>query len=182
MARGREIETTRLRLRPMRADDVDALLSIFAGPTVMASFGGVLFGRAEMQHWVQRNLEHQAQHGYGLFSVILKAKETLVGDCGLEHMTVGGAAEVELGYDFKGAFWNRGLATEAAAAVRDHAFGTLQLPRLISLIRPGNPASQRVAEKIGMRLTGTVLNHDQEYSLFSLSQRDLPHQPADEGS
>jgi ribosomal-protein-alanine N-acetyltransferase len=44
----------------------------------------------------------------------------------------------------------QGLATEAARAVRDHAFDHLQLPRVISLIHPDNIASRRVAEKNGM--------------------------------
>lgn len=39
----------------------------------------------------------------------------------------------ELGCDLQRECWNRGPATEAAA-VRDHAFGTLQLPRLVSLL------------------------------------------------
>lgn len=58
---------------------------------------------------------------------------------------------VKLGYDLRSDYWNQGLATEAATAVRDYAFETLRLPRLVSLIRQGNIASRRVAEKIGMR-------------------------------
>lgn len=49
-------------------------------------------------------------------------------------------------------FWNRGLVTEAARAVRDHAFDDLKLPHVISLIHPENAASRRVAEKSGMTL------------------------------
>ncbi len=44
----------------------------------------------------------------------------------------------ELGYDFRSDYWNQGFATEAAIAVRDYAFKTIQLPGLISLIRIGN--------------------------------------------
>ncbi len=76
------IETRRLLLRPMRPEDVDDLLLIFTDPNVMASFGDVLFDRAQMERWIGRNLEHQARHGYGLFSVIHKADNLLIGDCG----------------------------------------------------------------------------------------------------
>jgi RimJ/RimL family protein N-acetyltransferase len=69
-----------------------------------------------------------------------------------EQMDVDGQSVAELGYHFRSAYWNQGFATEAAAGVRDYAFGVLQLPQLISLIRVGNLASQRVAEKMGMRL------------------------------
>src|SRR5688500_14443686 len=96
----RVIETDRLLLRPMRAEDADDLLRIFADPKVMASFGGILFDRPQMEQWVQRNLAHQQQYGYGLFSVCLKADGLLIGDCGLEHIELEGSRETELGYDF----------------------------------------------------------------------------------
>lgn len=144
------LETTRLLLRPMQATDLDDLLSIFTDSKVMAAFDTAPFDRQQMAHWLQRNLDHQTEHGYGLFSVILKAEGQLIGDCGLEIMEVEGAKVAELGYDFRSAYWNQGFATEAALAVRDYAFNVLGWSQLISLVRVGNRASQRVAEKIGM--------------------------------
>ena len=117
----------------------------------MAAFERGPFGRDEMTRWVERNLAHQRRHGYGLFSVIHKAEGLIIGDCGLEHRDIQGRAEIELGYDFRSAYWRRGLATEAAIAVRDYAFENLKIERLVSLIRRGNAASRRVAEKVGMR-------------------------------
>lgn len=163
-------ETARLRLRPMRAEDFDALLLIFTDPKVMAAFDGIPFDHAQMAHWLQRNLDHQAQHGYGLFSVIHKADEVLVGDCGLEVMDLGGAPVVELGYDFRNDYWGQGLATEAARAVRDFAFDALHLPRLLSLIRVGNRASQRVAEKIGMRCVMELTRYERRYWQYVLER------------
>src|SRR5262245_24340823 len=122
------LETPRLHLRLMQANDVDHLLAIFADPKVMAAFGVPPFDRAQMTQWVQRNLDHQTVHGYGLFSVILKATGLLIGDCGLELIDVDGVPAAELGYDFRSEYWNQGYATEAARAVRDYAFGYLQLP------------------------------------------------------
>src|SRR5438093_13269932 len=116
------IHTSRLLLRPMRAEDVDALLTIFSDPKVMASFDGVLFDREQMERWVQRNLAHQVQYGYGLFSVSHQAKQQLIGDCGLENMEEDGLRETELGYDFRSDYWNQGLATDAAQAIGDSAF------------------------------------------------------------
>jgi RimJ/RimL family protein N-acetyltransferase len=168
------IQTSRLLLRPMRADDVDALLTIFSDPKVMASFDGVLFEREQMERWVQRNLVHQAQYGYGLFSVFHRATQQLIGDCGLENMEVDGLRETELGYDFRSDYWNQGLATEAAQAVRDYAFQTLKLPRLVSLIRQGNHASRRVAEKVGMRLDSDVLRYGKVYWVYQIDRAVSP--------
>lgn len=166
------IETARLLLRPMRAEDVDDLLGIFADPRVMASFGGVIFGRGQMERWVRRNLDHQARYGYGLFSVVRKANGLLIGDCGLETIDMGGTSETELGYDVRSDHWRQGLATEAAAAVRDHAFQALELPRLISLIREGNEPSRRVAEKIGMHLDAEIERGGQRYRVYALSRTE----------
>lgn len=169
---GPTIETARLWLRPMQEDDFDALLRIFTDPKVMASFGGELFTPAQMHAWLDRNLDHQNQFGYGLFSVIRKTDGRLIGDCGLEQMTVDGEAAAELGYDFCSDAWNQGFATEAACAVRDYAFAELRLPQLISLIRVGNLASRRVAEKVGMQLMAEPERYGFRYWQFVLAHSE----------
>ena len=157
------LETARLWLRPMTPDDTGALLAIFSDPKVMAAFGGELFDHGQMEQWEQRNLAHQEAYGYGLYSVILKRSGLLIGDCGLEQMELDGGPAAELGYDFRSDYWNQGYATEAAAAVRDYALYGLKLPRLVSLIRVGNRASQRVAEKIGMRCLASLTCYGHAY-------------------
>jgi len=69
---------------------------------------------------------------------------------------IGGSREVELGYLLAKRYWGLGLATEAAIAVRDHAFENLGLTRVVCQVHPGNIASQRVAEKCGMKREGDV--------------------------
>ena len=165
-----QLETKRLLLRPMRTTDIDALHHIFSDPKVMASFGGELFSREQMERWLQRNLDHQNEFGYGLFSVILKVNGTLIGNCGLEQMKVGGQSLAELGYDFHSDYWNRGFATEAAVVVQDYAFDALQLPQLISLIRVGNLASRRVAEKVGMELVEEFTSYEIRYWKYSIKR------------
>jgi RimJ/RimL family protein N-acetyltransferase len=159
------LETGRLLLRHMQAGDAHELLAVFADPLVMAAFASPPFGPVEMDAWVARNLRHQSDHGYGLFTVVLKDSGAVIGDCGLEDMDIG----AELGYDLRSDHWNRGLATEAATAVRDYAFETLGIPRLVSLIRVGNDPSRRVAEKIGMGLEGRSERHGIDYWVFALA-------------
>jgi len=153
----------------MQASDVDDLLHIFGDPKVMAVFGTAPFNREQMERWIKRNLEHQSRHGYGLFSVILKSEGLLIGDCGLEHMVVDGIQITELGYDFRSDHWNQGFATEAAGAVRDYAFQVLRLPRLTSLVRIGNMASRRVAEKAGMQSAAEITRHGARYWQFAMA-------------
>lgn len=157
--KGLPIETDRLSLRLMNTSDFDPLQKILSDSRVMASFDAAPFTDQQMSAWLDRNLQHQEIHGYGLFSVILRSNGILIGDCGLEHMELNGEQVTELGYDFRSDYWNQGFATEAASAVRDFAFYELSLSALISLIRVGNEASRRVSEKIGMRpMSELVIN------------------------
>jgi len=86
------------------------------------------------------------------FAIIHLADNRLIGYCGFFHQEVDGTEEIEIGYRLDPDYWSGGLATEAARAVRDHAFRDLKLQRVISLIHPDNAPSRRVAEKIGMNL------------------------------
>ncbi len=167
------IETGRLLLRLMQPDDFAALHLIFTDPRVMASFGGELFTPDQMQSWLKRNLDHQAEFGYGLFSVIRKSDSVLIGDCGLEQMTIDGKPAAELGYDFRSDSWNQGFASEAACAVRDYAFQVLRLPKLVSLIRVGNTASRRVAEKVGMQPAADFERYGFHYWQYALDNPEF---------
>jgi [ribosomal protein S5]-alanine N-acetyltransferase len=105
---------------------------------------------------VERDLAHQAEHGYGLWVVVRTGDGRVVGDCGLEWQEVAGETLPELGYDLRRDAWGRGYATEAARAVRDHAFGALGLAAQVSAIRRGNDRSVAVARRVGMRHHTTV--------------------------
>jgi ribosomal-protein-alanine N-acetyltransferase len=162
------LATQRLVLRSMVANDLDDLLGIFGDPLVMAAFRSEPLDREQVCAWLERNLDHQREHGYGLFAVCLRDSRRLIGDCGLELMEVSGERVAELGYDLRSDYWNHGYATEAACAVRDYAFGTLRLPRLVSLIQPGNPASERVARKTGLKKMGRIERDGRTYLHYEI--------------
>jgi ribosomal-protein-alanine N-acetyltransferase len=79
------IETNRLTLRLMNEKDIDDMLKIFTDKNVMKSFGVQSVSREQMKKWMERNLDHQNKYGYGMFSVILKSNQELIGDCSLQH-------------------------------------------------------------------------------------------------
>ena len=164
-----QLETGRLILRPMLVSDFDALFLIFTDPKVMASFGVDAFTREQMWRWLQRRFSIiKMSSGMDCSRLFSKRLRKLIGDCGLEQMDMNGTRLAELGYDFRSEFWNHGYATEAAAAVRDYAFNVLHLPQLISLIRLGNLASKRVAEKVGMTLTEEFTRYGNQYWKYTL--------------
>ena len=66
--------------------------------------------------------------------------------------------------------WGKGYATEAARRILRHAFTDLGRERVISLIRPANAASIRVAERVGERLEGPTELFGQEALLYAAAR------------
>jgi RimJ/RimL family protein N-acetyltransferase len=150
------LETSRLILREFCPKDVDALARILSDPETMR-FYPAKYDRKGVEGWIARNQQRYAEDGHGLWAMVLKTDGQLIGDCGLTLQNVEGAEEIEIGYHVRRDLWRQGLATEAARACRDYGFARLPAERLISLIRPENLASRRVAEKNGMSVWREVV-------------------------
>lgn len=124
---------------------------IFGDAEVMR-FGDGAQTEAWVREWIATCLtQYYPRWGFGPYAVVERMRREVIGYCGLFFVpNVNGRAEVEVGYRFARATWGNGYATEAALAVRDVAFHTLCIRRLIAMIDPHNTASIRVAEKLGM--------------------------------
>jgi [ribosomal protein S5]-alanine N-acetyltransferase len=161
------LQTHRLRLREFTPQDAGALALILSDPETMRHYP-VPYDRAGVEQWIERNCHRYRTEGVGLWAMELKETkdahvQKLIGDCGIIRQEVEGEHFYEIGYHLRRDFWGHGLATEAAIACRDWAFANLKTNRLISLIRPENLPSRRVAERIGMTVWKEV------------DWRDLPH-------
>src|SRR6266446_1134968 len=143
------LKTPRLILRPFDEKDVDLMSKLMANPDFMRFSLGPKT-RDQTAAFLETVIGRHRVELPSPFAVVIRSDGMLVGYCGFLHQEVDGEKEIEIGYRLHPDYWNRGIATEAARKVRDHAFGDLKLPRVISLIHPDNVASRRVAEKIGM--------------------------------
>jgi ribosomal-protein-alanine N-acetyltransferase len=152
MSVSQNLETVRLILRPVHEHDFERFVELFANPGFMRFSGSDGYTREQTRAVMDKILGWQREGLPSQFAVIENASGTLLGYCGFLHQEVDGIKEIEIGYRLHPDFWNRGLGTEAARAVRNHAFRDLKLGRVISLIHPDNHASRRVAEKNGMKL------------------------------
>jgi len=110
------------------------------------------FDRTGVRDWITRNRRRYQRDGHGLWAMVLKSSGETVGDCGLVRQQVDNAEEIEIGYHLRRDLWGQGLASEAAIACRSYGFVQLRVDRLVSLIRPENLPSRRVAVKNGMRI------------------------------
>jgi [ribosomal protein S5]-alanine N-acetyltransferase len=152
------IETARLRLRPFAPDlsDVDAMFQVL-GDAVSMRWYPHPFDRDEARRWVERWLERYATGEVGLLAIEDRGTGRVLGDCGPSIQDVDGEPMVELGWHVLRSRQREGIATEAGEACRDWVFANVDTPFLISLIRPENVASRRVAEKLGFEIwRGTI--------------------------
>jgi ribosomal-protein-alanine N-acetyltransferase len=143
------LETPRLILRPFREEDLDLLAPLMANPDFMRFSLGV-YSQERTSAFLDKVINWQRRGLPSQFAVIHGAENRLIGYCGFLHQQVDATDEIEIAYRLDPDYRSRGLATEAATAVRDHAFRNLKLTRVISLIHPDNLPSRRVAEKNGM--------------------------------
>ena len=178
------LETERLLLRIPEERDVEGYLGIYSDPVVMRFLGSGTSNREDVVAVVERMRRHWERHGVGLFSVVRKEDERLLGRVGflLWHPVrwvnamredLEGELELEIGWTLGSEHWSRGYATEAAVACRDWALGELGWKRIVSLIARDNAASIRVAEKIGETYERDVERPDIDYliGLWSLGER-----------
>jgi len=143
------METARLLLREFTLGDVDALLAVLGDPIAMQWYPAP-FDREGVEGWIKRNMERYRRDGHALWAMLLKSSGEMIGDCGCVIQEVEDRSELEIGYHVRRDLWGNGYATEAARACMDYAFNTLGALRVISMIRPENLNSRRVAEKNGL--------------------------------
>jgi ribosomal-protein-alanine N-acetyltransferase len=166
------LETERLLLRRLTMDDVEAIFAIIGDPVAMQYYPR-LFTRDDAVEWVQRNLRRYEDDGHGLLAVVLKASAEVIGDCGIARQTVEGELMLEVGYHLRRDQWGQGYATEAARACMNYAFRELGAGRVVSLIRPENVPSRRVAERNGMHVERQVQHSGLLHLLYVTTAEEM---------
>jgi RimJ/RimL family protein N-acetyltransferase len=134
----------------MLITDKQELMKVLSDPESM-KFYPHPFSEAEVENWIQWNIENYKKYKHGLWAVILKTGQVFIGDCGITMQNIDNETVPEIGYHIIKELCNKGFATEAALACKEYAFKVLHYPEVYSYSTVRNIASQKVAEKIGMR-------------------------------
>lgn len=157
------ILTARLRLRPFVPEDAEAVFAIFSEPEIGRWVGGPHATVDQSRELIAANRDLEERHGYGMWAV--ERDGALIGEAGLQPLERRGP-EVEIGWVIARPAWGHGYATEAAARWLEVAFGELGLDEAIATVLPGNAASHRVAERIGMERSARRFVHDAEHDVY----------------
>jgi [ribosomal protein S5]-alanine N-acetyltransferase len=171
------LHTARLLLRLFTRADLDEMSALMANPDFMRFSTGP-YSRGQTAAFLDKIIGWGEAGLPSQFAVSMPPSPDVLGYCGFFHHAVDGIQEIEIGYRLHPDHWNQGLATEAARAVRDHGFGNLNLPRLISLIHVENAPSRRVAEKNGMLLEKETVFRGFPAQVFAISRAQWQAQRA----
>jgi RimJ/RimL family protein N-acetyltransferase len=163
------LETERLVLRRMTADDAEFILKLVNEPSFIRFIGdkGVR-NHADAVQYIQTGPAASYElFGFGLYLVELKESRAPIGMCGLVKRD--SLPDVDVGFAFLPAFWSKGYAFEAASAVKAYGKDVLGISRLVAITNPDNESSIKLLEKIGLRFERMVrLSNDaSEVKLFA---------------
>lgn len=152
------LETERLYLRELNQSDYKSLCKILQDEDTMYAYEGA-FSDMEVQEWLDRQIDRYHKWNFGLWAVILKETDEMIGQCGLTMQPWKEDEVLEIGYLFERQYWHNGYATEAAIACKEYAFEILGADEVCSIIRDSNTASQNVAIRNGMTKADSWTKH-----------------------
>lgn len=152
------LETERLKLFKMLPSDFAEVCMMLKDPHVMYAWE-YTFTDKDVKDWINKNLKYYKKYNLGYFLAVDKYINKVVGQIGLMPDIINGEKFIEIGYILKKEYWHNGYAYEGAKALIKYAFDVLKEPQVIAEIRPMNTASQNVAKKLGMQVTGDFVKN-----------------------
>lgn len=145
------IETERLYLRELTMEDKEEWAKVLSDVESMRFYPHP-FSEEEVENWINWNIDNYKKYKHGLWAVILKDGDIFLGDCGITIQNIDGEVVPEMGFHIIKDYCKKGYATEAAIACKKYAFEVLNYEKLYSYTILENIPSQKVAQKVGMKL------------------------------
>jgi RimJ/RimL family protein N-acetyltransferase len=162
------LETERLILRQMRAEDAEFIFELVNEAAFIRNIGdkGVRTLDDARNYILTGPVASYAKFGFGLYLVALRETSEAIGICGL--LKRDSLEDVDIGFAFLERFRKKGFAYEAAAAVMGYGRNALGLKRIVAITSADNEGSMRVLEKIGLRFEKMIRmpGSDEDTRLF----------------
>lgn len=134
------------------------------------------FTEEEVRGWMEEQAVRYQRDGFSYFAAMERKTGELIGVIGPLVETVGKKREIGVAYILDKTFWGRGYAVEGARASMEYAFSHLGAKKVIAQIRPENLASQKVAQRLGMKREGEFVKHyrgrDMVHWIYSITAQE----------
>ena len=166
------LKTNRLLLREIVNEDNAELFKLFSDPVAMQYFPSTK-NEEETKEWINETLNRYEKDSIGFYICINKKTLDVIGYCGLLlQEDVDGHDEIEIGYGLLRKYWHHGYATEAAIGCKKYGFDELNLKKLISLIRPENVPSIRVAINNEMIWQKDIVRWENVHGIYAITKNE----------
>ena len=150
------LHTARLRLRPVTSEDADALFALHSSAYVLRYWDAPPWSERVRAERFITACRQMAEEGTGTRLAVDRVSDgAFIGWCSLTRWNPD-YRSASMGYCLDDAAWGHGYATEAAGALLQWAFDTLDLNRVQAETDTRNAASARVLEKLGFVREGTL--------------------------
>ena len=173
------IETARLTLRRLAADDAGFILELLNDPSFVRYIGDKRVRTVEQarDYIAEGPVRSYQQHGYGLYLVELREAQEPIGICGLLKRDY--LQDPDIGFAFLARFRRGGFGFEAARAVLDYGREAWRLRRVAAMTSPDNVASIALLAKLGFSFERTmrVAPGEPEIKLFVFDSRPIAAPP-----
>src|SRR6476659_9851827 len=146
----------RVHLRCPRADDAEALFTLFSDPDVMRYWSRPpMTVRAEAEGLIDEIADNFSNRTGFNWMIVRPEDDTVIGTATLFRFEPR-HRRAEIGYSLRSDHWGRGLASEAVSLMLEWAFRTLGLHRIEADIDPRNDGSRRLLERLGFASEGVL--------------------------
>ncbi|TMN33321.1 GNAT family N-acetyltransferase [Pseudoalteromonas sp. S2755] len=174
-----QLDTERFTLRPLTTEDAEALFTIFSDADVMRYWNTPPWDSLEdaTQFIMQSHEDLTTQQAIAL-AIVSKSDETVIGKCLLFSWDKE-SRRAEIGFGIAKSHWGQGVIQEAASALINYAFSTLQLRRIEAEVDPANIGSAKVLTKLGftkeghLRARWEIAGEVSDSALYGLLASDL---------
>ncbi len=175
------LTTERLRLRPLRDDDVDQVVALLQTPEVADTTLNIPYPypREAAEGWIGTRGAAARERGELTWGITHLEDDLLMGAVGMRIEAA--HRRGTLGYWLGVPFWNQGIMSEAARAVVAYGFDTLDLHRIDAECMSRNPASAKVMQHAGMTYEGTARGYIIKHGEFEDIDRYAVIRDSDRG-
>lgn len=166
------LETERLFIRPITADDLGWLVGMRSPDSVNRYMGGPELQNAEqLAVRMEFYLASHEKLGFGFSVMSLRSTGERIGTSGL--VPLDNTGEIEIGYNLSMQYWRQGYGFECAMAWLKYGFEVAGLERIVAVAHPDNTGSWRIMEKCGMKYEKSGQHYGMEVVFYSISQSEF---------
>jgi len=155
MAKGIEISTKRLDLRPISSEDAEALYKYRSDAKTNKYQGWIPDKLSDVYDFLRDRVSSEVNLYGTWFQMVIIKKDTqeLIGDVGI-HFLDSDKKQAEIGCTLDKNHQGNGYATEALRETINYLFYSLDKRRIVTSIDPRNKSSIKLMERLGFRKEG----------------------------